>query len=566
MSCKVLPLSRLVQVSVLATVLWFSWFSHFQLFGLYEDDYALIAPFLDSSSDKIINYLYSCFTHASQGRPVGFSAAAVLTWIGSLLGGLSGVYIVAYLVVYANVILVFFILRQLLPIKSCFPLFGAIIFCIYPADTTKILLTHALILQFALQLFLAATLLYLHEKYIWSYILVCGSLLSYESTFATFLAVPLLTIAKEKNEHVNMKQLVRHVAIMFLIASLALLWRRYLGEERVLNVLASPMLTLKNILGSLFLGPLTNMKTLTKGLIIRQEMLPVSVWWPAIPFGVFCWLLLSSKTSTELNIIKANIINSSICCTCNLQIQKGAKLCLAGVTLLVFSYLLAFTHYPPTAIEGRATSVHLTASFAGSVLLTGLMFLAFEVTQSRVGRFVIIFAIVVELTILSCYSRVIQLDFVRSWSYQQIFWREFVSACPDLQDGTIVLVSRNDLTETTFIYSHSWADAIIVQNIFLIPIGWKKIPRLLAVDNGIEESVRLEDGRLYLQLDNSLNYLDTGYLPDGNVILLSIHGGKLVRQFGTMLIHGIPLRLKPFEINQQKLLIQSGIGKYLLGK
>jgi hypothetical protein len=69
---------------------------------------------------------------------------------------------------------------------------GAAMFCLFPADTTKILLTHDFQLQPALTFALLASLAYAAHRRWLAYPLAACALLSYENAFLALFALPLL--------------------------------------------------------------------------------------------------------------------------------------------------------------------------------------------------------------------------------------------------------------------------------------------------------------------------------------------------------------------------------------
>ena len=68
---------------------------------------------------------------------------------------------------------------------------GAAVFCLFPADTTKILLTHDFQLQPSLTFALLAGLAYAAGRRPLAYVVSAGALLSYENGFLALFALPL---------------------------------------------------------------------------------------------------------------------------------------------------------------------------------------------------------------------------------------------------------------------------------------------------------------------------------------------------------------------------------------
>src|SRR5579883_2371172 len=174
---------------LLALTNWISHFFYFRDFGLYEDDYAFIADAMARDASYLLEKL-QYFVLFPQGRPVGFYCAAVLPFIGDKLGGLGVDYLLAFAITTLNSYLFYRLLK--FTELEVIAVTGGLIFCLFPADTTKIFLTHAFILQISLTFLLLASLCYLENRKALSYVVILGSLLSYESAFMVFFGLPLL--------------------------------------------------------------------------------------------------------------------------------------------------------------------------------------------------------------------------------------------------------------------------------------------------------------------------------------------------------------------------------------
>ena len=114
-----------------------------------------------------------------------------------------------------------------------------------------------------------------------------------------------------------------------------------------------------------------------------------------------------------------------------------------------------------------------------------------------------------------------------------------------MTDETIVFVLDHDLPKTRYILTNSWADAIILRQIFRFPDHWKNPPRLFLVRHDwTERAVRVGE-RLKWEVPTATWDSHWDVLPDSNVILLKMDHGKLVRKFGSVNIKGKSLELKP---------------------
>jgi hypothetical protein len=179
-----------VQVlGLLALVTWVAYFLHFRQFGLYEDDYFFVGEVF-GSDPSVLSQRLGYYASWPQGRPIGFLLPNVLALVGSKLGGMHALYLLGFAIVLLNSFLFYLLLSR--RFSRTIAVLGALSFCLFPADTTKILLTHAFQLQPSLTFLLLASICYLDGRRLLAYLLIIGSLLSYESTFVVFFEIPLL--------------------------------------------------------------------------------------------------------------------------------------------------------------------------------------------------------------------------------------------------------------------------------------------------------------------------------------------------------------------------------------
>src|SRR5205823_6465603 len=119
----------------------------------------------------------------------------------------------------------------------------------------------------------------------------------------------------------------------------------------------------------------------------------------------------------------------------------------AGVLMLVVGYALAFTHFPPNALVGRGTSVHLGATLGMAVLAAAIAWLLLGL-RSKAATLVLAGYVALAVG----YYVTIERDFMRSWQLQRAFWQQVVACCSDLKEGTVLLYTINPSDEPTFIF------------------------------------------------------------------------------------------------------------------
>jgi hypothetical protein len=207
-------------------------------------------------------------------------------------------------------------------------------------------------------------------------------------------------------------------------------------------------------------------------------------------------------------------------------------------------YGLSFTHYPPFALEGRATSVHLGATLGGSLFSAWLITVFLHFAGHIHARLVSIVVCALFFASLAAFGLVVQRDFVQSWNYQKRTWREIVKLAPDLEEGTVVLVTSRNVPYTRFIYGDSWAEILIFENIFLFPKAWQLYPplRLTLPGNWQDYVSATPDGMVFNPPEIPVEDVP---LVSGKVIWLQLEQGKSFRHSGSLTIRGQTIFLKP---------------------
>ncbi len=494
-------------------------------FGLYEDDYAMVVPALGQNLSNFISTLFHFFRGWPTGRPLGFAICHFLSFIGNNVAGLPGMYFIGYLIITTNSYLFYKILRRNLSETAA--LTGALVFLLFPADTSKTLLVHTFTLHVSMMFILIATLFYLSDKKIISYIFAAASLLTYESVFMLFFAVPLLNKTWDRR---LVKKTIVHALVLvmtiFLVATVRLKLTGLIGNSVGLDYKFSHFL--EKTYRSLMIGPIISLYSFYFGLknaFFRWNtslfILAASCF--ALLFSMFYFLgtKKSDENNSDILLTSPQVNVQSDAINRHAFFITMAKLVLTAILMLILGYALAFTHYPPKDLMGRMTSVHLAATFGSSLLFASLASLFIYVLNRYRLKMLAFGIIACYLSILSVYHFIIQKDFKESWKEQRWFWTEVSKECPDMRDGTILIYLREK--ENKYIQSNSWADDTILEKIYNFPKTWTCPPRLYSIFGNNWNDV------WFVTKTNNFKYPREVIPPESDVILLKKINNKLVR-------------------------------------
>jgi hypothetical protein len=503
-----------------ALLVWVAQFHHFRDLGLYEDDYFFISRAMGQDFSYVLDRLHTAVTVLPQGRPLGFFLPDLLSFIGDKLGGLAAIYLLGFALVTLNTFLCYRLLRVCVPVAPS--AVGAAVFCLFPADTTKILLTHDFQLQPSLTFALLAALVYASGRWWLAYLIAAGALLSYENGYLALFALPLFV--RRWDRSMPRALLLNAVALIGVLAAVVLA-RVARGEGRATESVGGLGDILPVFLGSLVLGPARSLAAMFYGPLkaapgwdLETVVLACAA---LIGFGALLWRAHRVRRIAERGD----------------ALEVGA----AGLVMLVLGYGLAFTHFPPNAIVGRGTSVHLGATLGMSVLAAAVAWLLLSFRPKVATALLAAY-----LALAVGYYVTIERDFMRSWQIQRGFWQQVFACCSDLQDGTVLLYELNDTDEpTTFIFTNSWADPLVLGETFTFPSEWSNPPRLFSLTTWLDR-VQPEGDHLRWWVPGASWDEHWETLPQGNVILLRrAPDGSLSRVTGTVSVSGQTLQLKP---------------------
>ena len=538
-----------------ALLIGFSHFFYHRDFGLYEDDYAYIGQILSYSPGELVKLVIQTHLSFMQGRPLHPSLIYIFSFLGYRLAGIDGMYWIGWLIISVNALLLYLLLKRVIN-EELFGITGTLAFCLFPADTTQAFLTHALGIQPALTFFLLASHAYFSKKLIWAYLGALGILLCYETMYPVFWAIPFLyalssVYPQAHNVHKTASRMFRgvlwHSFIMGVILCGMVLLRKYLGEDRVSNLVLESVV--KTAINRLQIGPTTGLHTFIQRPIEAFQTLDiVRLIVLLIPFMAFVAILMRAVQRVQTPPNREAFLS------------RLAGLYGIGMVMVCLAYPLTLT-VPASIIDGRGSRVHFAAVVGAALLvsclcLTGqiwLRYVQYTPFSVKVSRQLFSVSLSIVFALLVSFAVDVQHDYQKSWWYQQAYWTDLVRLCPDLEDGTLILVPKSGIRNALQIRAHSWSSPLILKKIYDFPETWK-YPRVYQVFvnrldiQGHHDDKAAKDLYQQFKLDRNWTWL----LPDDidrsfsskNTIFLSLQDGSLVRIEDPIEINGQMVQFK----------------------
>jgi len=452
-----------------------TYLAHFLLsgsFGLYEDDYWSIAPWLGQPWSALGKLVVTCFETWPQGRPLNHCLPPLLAALGYRLDGLPGIYLLGFIGLSINVLLVYRVAWLLFGSASAF--LAGFFYVLYPADTTREFLTHCGHIQPAMTFFLLGALLLLREKPVryLAYPVAFLSLLSYETAYLLFIFFPLLQARPTRR---YLWRLLGHGILCALTLLFVAVVRLQSGEVRMVSVTSNAADSLHIMLISPFLGFATSAAQFVRVLPIavhHLDLFGLGIALAVAALAGVCFKLAAPVTQagfpTQPSPTAPAQSSHSGFFRAFLTECGPAPLGYMAVLLLLWlaSYLASFLHFPPTIQVGRLTSVHAAAAFPASLLLTQLCLWAFAAARHRPKlRLLGQILIASYCGLLGAYTFQIQQGYAAAWAAEKSFWSQVFALCPELQAGVTVIVQGQRSSTSPYIDAFNieaqWISSII---------------------------------------------------------------------------------------------------------
>lgn len=555
MSTKNYYLSILFNVFVILAVTWVAHFWYFQERGVYEDDLAHIVPYMDASFDDLMSFSKDVLSETFKtGRPLGKIIPALLTFMGMHLGGLSGIFLIAYVVIACNALLVFLILLRTFGLSIAFP--ASILFTLFPADATKPFITHAFHLQGSMLIGFIALYFYVSRRRFFSYVLSALCLFYYESGILPFFAAPLL---KPVKEHLSKKEVVVHWATIFSMMLIVFILRAAGGDRRIgdehylpLSGIFTPLILALRTVGSLILGPIMTilsypyafLKTLYRfntgvGIAIIFGSILIALGFYFLPYQKKGYkekpVLFETGHIRFFRRLRYPNIHDNV-----------YRAFWVGVLMIFIGYLFGSAKFPGFHLWGRMSRIHYAAAFgialAGGVMLS-LLLAMFKLNRKKKMIGSLFLGLIMGM--LVGYGVVIQQDYNKSWNNKKWFWSHVLALCPDITENTKVIVIDKGLPkETHAIYSlRGWEMPFYFDRLYHFPPEWKNPPRLFMLKANWIEEIKKEGEEYYWMVPFFNN---RELLQFSNLIILKMENGEMMRSKEILVEEGEKYQLKPY--------------------
>jgi hypothetical protein len=547
-----LDIPKIAIFLLFAALVWMANFWHSASFGLYEDDWVRIPTIVGLSWGELIHKVI--FDTGFQGRPFHDGLIYLFSYLGLKLGGLRYAYAIGFAIVTINAYLFYLLLNKVYN-NQVFALTGAISFCLFPADSTRDYLTHSLGIQPSIGFLLTAFHCYIAGRKKLSYAVVFLCLIAYEPIFTVFLIAPLF--AKKWDAKLP-KELLKHALILVSVIICAGILRKLASENQISNF--SPQ-SIALLFVNPIVGSITSLAMFCYRPIETLFKLNGELWLFCIPsLLIFSYLLTTLKLHPLDKTFSLRTLKSKRFTKIPDFFKPYAKPLITGAIALVLAYPLAMTTYG-FAINGRTARVH-AAAVIGISILAACICSAILLTASKYDKKrLAVLGLAGFFTLLVGFGVRVQQDYQLMWQHQRGFWTDVVRLCPDLTDGTTILVEPSGLIDTRQpipfresrgvsdpkqIKGLEWELPHVLAHIYNFPTTWKSVPQAYRLQSNWQSQIVSKQNLFHISAAVPwISEEETKReVASTNVILLETKNGKLTRRTEPLVFGGRQFQLK----------------------
>lgn len=411
-------------------------FVFFPFFGIYDDDYILTLPTMGWSWHDFANALSGAWIHPVFARPLNFFLRGIIFFFTVHNGHLAAGFLLSWLLVSANAILLYTLIRRILPHAPA--LIGSLVFVLFPLDTSRQILMIQTDLLVAIFLLLVCFHLYFAGRYLAAYALVMISLLNLESLFPPFLAAPILVagFAGTGSWKNFFKKLFTHAVVLAALFGFFVLGRLALGESRAREVSLKAGDTIGRMVRLGTEGPWHGLEALIQrpldgALHCGARLLPYVL----LTIAATAWALSrrNRQDDIETKVSSASPVRE--------KRRAALYVFVGGLLVWSLSYVLWVPddYFPPVVNIGRETGMHAAAAIGAGLAAAGLA--VWIGSLSFMPKRVLVLAFSCYCGALVAFGVQIQLtEYVTYWGQTKRFWNVLLDQIRDIQDGDVVLV------------------------------------------------------------------------------------------------------------------------------
>lgn len=228
---------------------------------------------------------------------------------------------------------------------------------------------------------------------------------------------------------------------------------------------------------------------------------------------VFIFIILLLRRIPGIN----NIGSNKIADIASIHRKHYVILLLISLAMLSISYAFdAFkpeVHFPPVAVAGDTTSIHIAGSIGTAFIFASLISLLDMMLTSKLVKNALFLMLASYLAVLISFGILIQEYYVKTWRKQINTWRQILALTPDAGRNTVVIVRGQCLYEGTYASAYTQTESSMFR--YLFNIKKNVMPKTFFICSEKSDVIAL----VFIGGSYRLNYTKFAGLPAGSRII-----------------------------------------------
>jgi len=456
-------------IMALIVIAWFATYLHFEDLGLVADDYGKSRFMTRSTTDVLESAASAVFSLPPTGRPLGHTTMVLGYGLGWNLGGLNGLFLLNAVIPLLNIVLMFAVVRRIASPATA--IVAALIFALYPADTSKMLLIRGFHVQPALTPALVALLLYFSRWRWLSYPIAALPIFSYEYGAIPFLFAPFLN----RNDDNRGRAILVHWAIQGALLSALVVLRASTmpGRLRHIGEFDIPALVQRVV-----------------------EAIGIGTWSSAKSFATHPWFGIETIDAEGIALAAASGAASFVVLAMRNRAPhpesptRWAWFVAGGLLMAAVPYALMIFdgRFPPDDSFGRTTSTHTGSAIGFAIVAAGMFSIIFQRCPGRPSRLLLMLAVSVYVGALVSFGTYTQRAHADLWQRQQALWTRLVALTQDLRDGDVIVLAISETRRSRFGRLVGWS-GLAPRGLYRFPDSFDR-PPFTVNENRVDKHLR----------------------------------------------------------------------------
>ncbi|WP_138223284.1 hypothetical protein [Nibricoccus aquaticus] len=450
-------------VAGMVVMVFLAYFRRFAEFGFYGDDHAFFGGVINRSWNEAIDHFKWCLTKWPQGRPLGMGVnLSLLPYIVYSLGGVVGLHFAGFLIASTNGVLIYRLLKAYHPPLIAWSSAG--FYLLAPVDTVQNSLVYAYNFELAVTTCLLAALAALRGRSILFILFLAMGLLMVEPVAMFALFAPLCLGVRLDRDWLWWS--FRHVLRWTGTVLAVLICRQIIGDpwgsERVSEMTANPLLTLKSGLTTSTTGFHTHFDLIAERLIQPFREADGEVFTTMLAVGAISAFILWWLNSAD-SLRSSGGNSASIATPESSSKWTGIVALAAGGSVIMLAVYFAYFRAPWAPANWRTgfmSGVHVIAELGSCLIFASCVLLLTKLLSYRLRPLTFALPVFV-FTAFAGFGTLVQRDYANSWFFQRSFWQAYGRQCADAGESTFVVVLDKNLPPVRYIDLFSWGAEIL---------------------------------------------------------------------------------------------------------